>query len=254
MKAKKSLGQNFLKSKAIVKDIVSIAQVSPKDTVLEIGPGKGVLTENLLECAERVIAVEKDNELVSLLKEKFSKEIKNGKLELIQGDILSFNSKDYGLKTMDYKIVANIPYYITGQLFKMFLETDTSPSEIVFMAQKEVVKRIVARDKKESILSISVKIYGTPKYIKKVPAKLFSPAPKVDSAILLIENIKSPFKNKKEEKKFFTILKKGFSHKRKLLKSNLGCSEEILESCKIPTSSRPENLTVKDWLCLTCHI
>lgn len=254
MRARKSLGQNFLKSKTIVKDIVAAARVSPKDIVLEIGPGKGVLTEELLIHAKHVIAVEKDGELVSLLKEKFAEEIKSGKLELLHDDILSLNPKDYGLKTNEYKLIANIPYYITGQLFKMFLETDTRPSEIVFMAQKEVVKRIVASDKKESILSISVKIYGTPKYIKKVPARLFSPTPKVDSAILLIENIKSPFKNISEEKKFFTTLKKGFSHKRKLLKSNLGCSEETLKSCKIPVSSRPENLKVEDWVCLNSHI
>jgi len=254
MKAKKSLGQNFLKSKAIVKEITEAACVSKKDTVLEIGPGKGILTEELLRRARRVIAVEKDNALVSLLKEKFAEEIKKGGLKLMHGDIMDFKTKEHGLKHGDYKVIANIPYYITGQLFKKFLESDCRPSKIVFMVQKEVARRIVASDKKESILSISVKTYGSPKYIKRVPAKLFSPAPKVDSAILLIDNIKSPFKTTKEEKDFFKNLKKGFSHKRKLLKSNLVCSDEILEFCKIPTSSRPENITVEDWGCLNKKI
>jgi len=254
MRAKKSLGQNFLKSKAIVREIAEAARISKKDTVLEIGPGKGILTEELLHRALRVIAVEKDSALVPLLKEKFKEEIKKGNLKLIHGDIMDFSAKKYGLKPGDYKVIANIPYYITGALFKKFLESDCRPSKIVFMIQKEVAKRIAAKDKKESVLSISVKIYGSPKYVKKVPAKLFSPAPKVDSAILLIDNIKSPFKTTKEEKDFFKNLKKGFSHKRKLLKSNLGCSDEILEFCKISTSSRPENLTVEDWVCLNKKI
>jgi len=251
MRAKKSLGQNFLKSKAIVFDILSTAEITSSDIVLEIGPGKGVLTGELLKSARVVIAVEKDDTLVEYLKEKFSVEIKSKKLKLVHGDILDINLSSYTLKDGNYKLIANIPYYITGQIFKLFLESGVHPSKMVLMVQKEVAERIIARDKKESILSISVKVYGTPKLIKKVPASNFSPKPKVDSAILLIEKIFSPFKNIKEEKHFFEILKKGFSHKRKLLKSNINCSADVLSKCGIDEKVRAEKLSVKDWECLS---
>ncbi len=258
MKAKKSLGQNFLKSKSVVSDIVKTAKINPEDIVLEIGPGKGVLTEALLEKAKKVIAIEKDDQLFFLLKEKFKDEIKSGKLELINEDVLKINPPKYGLNKGEYLLVANIPYYITGEILSSFLESTYQPKRIVLMVQKEVAKRIVAQDKKGSILSISVKVYGKPKYIQKVPARNFSPAPNVDSAILLIDNISSKFKNQNEEKKFFEILKKGFVHKRKLLISNLKLLpnidskklEQIFLECNIPTKNRPENLSVNDWLCL----
>jgi 16S rRNA (adenine1518-N6/adenine1519-N6)-dimethyltransferase len=254
MRAKKSLGQNFLKSKTIVSDILNTAKITSNDTVLEIGPGKGVLTKELLKKASSVIAIEKDSELIKYLNDIFSDEIKDGKLTLIHNDILKVNLSHLNLYSHSYKLVANIPYYITGQIFKMFLESNTPPSKIVLMAQKEVAERIVARDKKESILSISVKIYGQPKLIKKVPARYFSPKPKVDSAILLIDNISTPFKNEGDKKHFFKTLKAGFAHKRKLLKSNLECKIEILEKCNIEENARAEDLAIDNWMCLNKNI
>ncbi len=234
--------------------IVSTAGISATDTILEVGPGKGVLTEALLEKAARVIAVEKDDRLISLLEEKFSAEIKDGKLVLVHEDILSFDTALHSLQNGNYKVVANIPYYITGQLFRLFLESPVQPSHMVLMIQKEVAMRIAAKDKKESLISISVKVYGVPRYVKSVPAKYFSPAPKVDSAILSVEHITSPFYTDGEQRKFFTILHKGFAHKRKLLKSNLGCATNIFETCNIPQKARAENLTVENWLCLGKHL
>src|SRR3989344_5771535 len=224
LKAKKSLGQNFLKSKKALKDMIGAGEVGENDIVLEAGPGKGALTEELLKKAGKVIAVEKDDMLVEFLRDKFKVEIESGKLELVHGDILEFNPATYHLQPKTYnlplttyhlppttfpsqsttfKLIANIPYYITGQFLRKFLSGDTRPSKMVILLQKEVVKRIVANDGKESILSISIKAYGRPKNIGKVSKESFSPKPKVDSAILLIDNISRNFFKKIDEKRFF---------------------------------------------------
>src|SRR3989339_2207958 len=174
-KPKKSLGQNFLKSEKVAEEIVSAGEVCPDDIVLEVGPGKGILTEKLLEKAKKVIAVEKDEELVYFLSQKFSEEIKNEKLELISGDILHLEAK----LPSEYKIIANIPYYITSHLLRTFLESDCQPSLMVLMVQKEVAERIVAKGKLArrrgggSLLSISVKTYGRPGTKRKVSAGYF---------------------------------------------------------------------------------
>jgi 16S rRNA (adenine1518-N6/adenine1519-N6)-dimethyltransferase len=218
--AKKSLGQNFLKSEQALNTMCTVSDLNIDDVVLEIGPGKGALTKKLLEKAGQVIAIEKDFELISILQEKFHDEIKKGKLILSQGDILDFEIKNYKIK--NYKIIANIPYNITGAILKKFLSTNTKPTSMTLLVQKEVAERVVARDKKESILSISVKAYGDPTYIMKVHKRFFTPSPKVDSAIVLIKNISTEkFKSTKEEEIFFQIIKTGFLHKRKILKKNL---------------------------------
>lgn len=241
--AKKSLGQNFLKSKEALRAIVATGDVQPTDTVLEVGPGKGVLTAELLKLAGKVIAVEKDQRLIESLKEKFKNEIESGKLEIVEQDILEYTADTIG----KYKIIANIPYYITGAFLQKFLESDFQPSKMVLMLQKEVAKRIVAQDKKESILSISVKAYGMPKYIMTVKAKYFSPAPKVDSAVILIDKIsKENFKNISESE-FFKIVKAGFAHKRKMLVNNLkGLGAELPKD--IDKKARAEELSLSDWL------
>jgi 16S rRNA (adenine1518-N6/adenine1519-N6)-dimethyltransferase len=251
-KAKKSLGQNFLKSEPALKKIIEAGEVSLNDIILEIGPGKGALTKKLLEKAGHVIAIEKDRNLVEFLKEKFEKEIKNKKLILVEDDCLKFNPKDYKLETKNYKLIANIPYNITGAILKKFLTEKNQPTMMVLMVQNEVAKRILARDGKESILSISVKAYGTPKMEMKVPARYFSPAPKVDSAIISIKNISRDFfiKNKIEEDKFWEIIRAGFAHKRKKLSSNLKKSKIYIENSHINTleNKRAEELLLEDWI------
>jgi 16S rRNA (adenine1518-N6/adenine1519-N6)-dimethyltransferase len=253
--AKKSLGQNFLTSQTALRAMATAGNVKAGDTVLEIGPGKGALTEVLLKFGAHVIAVEKDRDLIPILEEKFAEQIKSKQLELIEGDILDFDIKKYKIKK--YKVIANIPYYITGLLIRLFLESDLQPETIVLLVQKEVADRIVARDKKESILSLSVKAYGEPKYILKVSKKLFRPAPKVDSAIIAINSIsKGAFKNKKEEERYFMIIKAGFAHKRKMLMGNLAelaSRERLAEAFRtldIPDTARAEDVPLQKWVAL----
>lgn len=253
MRAKKSLGQNFLKSEVALRKIIEAGEIKSSDTILEIGPGKGALTKKLLEKAALVIAVEKDQELFELLKEKFAKQIAQKKLILINEDILQIKPENYEFKK--YKIIANIPYNITGAILKKFLTEKNQPSSMVLMVQREVAKRIIARDKKESILSISVKAYGEPKLVMKVPARYFSPAPKVDSAIISINNIsRKTFQEKNiSEEKFWEIVKAGFAHKRKRLAGNLKLvlkknATETLKEAEIKENTRAEDVSLKQWL------
>jgi 16S rRNA (adenine1518-N6/adenine1519-N6)-dimethyltransferase len=269
-KAKKSLGQNFLKSNLALNKIIEAGEISPNDIILEIGPGKGVLTEKLLEKAGQVIAVEKDQNLFALLQEKFSKEISERKLILMNKDILELDPSADFL----YKIIANIPYNITGAILKKFLTEKNQPKMMVLMVQQEVAQRIIAHDKKESILSISVKAYGEPKMILKVPSRYFSPAPKVNSAIIAIKNIsRKNFNSPLEEyplggggknihpgasatpqegnleQKFWEIVRAGFAHKRKKLSNNLKkFIKNIPEEHK---NKRAEDLSPSDWLNLS---
>lgn len=255
--AKKSLGQHFLKSERALNAIVDAAKISPGDTILEIGPGTGALTERLLQTGARVIAVEKDDQLYENLKVKYQ----NENFELIHDDILEFieNSK---LKIENYKVVANIPYNITGAIFEKFLSADNHPQAMVLLVQKEVAKRIV--DEKGSILSISVRAYGEPRYVETVKAGSFAPAPKVDSAIISINNISKTFFNNlptpsaqgyggSSEEFFFKILKAGFKSKRKKLISNLSTLFDKQELAKIwqkldfDENLRAEELDINNW-------
>jgi 16S rRNA (adenine1518-N6/adenine1519-N6)-dimethyltransferase len=254
---KKSLGQHFLHSQGALDAIVEASTVAGEDVVLEIGPGKGVLTEALLLKAKKVVAVEKDHRLIPFLEEKFAAEIKAGKLILIEKDILEFDPKEIRAYASSYKLVANIPYYITGALLRKFLGATFQPERMVVLLQKEVAERIVARDKKESLLSMSVKVYGRPLYIKTVLAGSFVPPPNVDSAILLIESISKSFFSGGSEERFFEILRAGFAHKRKVLRGNLQALAEKIQPAEkitdiftklgIDQKARAEDLELNDW-------
>ena len=264
-KAKKSLGQNFLKSILALNKIVEAGEITQNDIILEIGPGKGALTEKLLEKAGKVIAIEKDRDLIQVLQEKFQKEIKNKRFFLIENDILEFNPRD--ALGLGYKIIANIPYNITGAILKKFLTEENQPERMVLMVQNEVAQRIVARDGKESILSVSVKAYGEPKIVMTVAKRYFSPAPKVDSAVILIKNIsrKLFIENNIDENLFWEVIHAGFAHKRKMLISNLkdfydkqnlvkGLTEnqtqwsEIFIKNNLNDKARAEELNISDWI------
>jgi len=268
MHPKKSLGQNFLTSEAAIFKMVTAAQIKPAtnadsipETIIEIGPGRGILTKSLLAAGARVIAIEKDHRLIEELQQKFANEIATSRFTLIEKDALEIEPEEIGLKkTRAYKIVANIPYYITGQILRKFLSATIQPSTMVILLQKEVVDRIIAHDKKESILSISIKAYGTPKKVGVVNRGSFFPAPNVDSAIISIENISKNFfttetiKNSHlSEEKFFEVLKAGFAHKRKVLISNLTeispreKIQKVFTELGFAENIRAEDLTPEDW-------
>lgn len=249
MLKKKSLGQHFLHNRHYLEMVASAADIQKGETVVEIGPGEGALTSVLLERGAKVIALEKDARLIDVLREKFA----DKDFEVIEGDAL-----EYEPKFKSYKVVGNVPYYITGALFKKFLSCKHQPATLVFLVQKEVAERI-ARSTKEGILSLSVKAYGTPKYIKTVPAGAFVPPPKVDSAILQVLSVsRANFNNKDHEERFFELVRAGFAQKRKLLASNikelLGPDySSILQKTAISPNARAEDVPLKAWLELAAH-
>jgi len=251
MLAKKSLGQNFLMHRQTAERIAEAAGIPEGATVLEIGPGTGMLTRALLSRAGKVIAVEADARLVPELEEAFADEIGEGRLELIHADIRAFDTKAIG---SPYHLVANIPYYLTGEIFRQFLTAPRQPASMTLLVQKEVAER-VARSRKESLLSLSVKAFGTPEYKFTVPRGAFRPAPKVDSAVLRIGGItRNSFASPEEEARFFEVLRAGFAHKRKRLAKNLeerwgrGQAVAALAAAGIGPDARAEELPLPSWM------
>lgn len=231
--------------------MVSSAAVSSKDTVLEIGPGKGALTKELLDTGATVIAIEKDDRLVPFLLDMFKKEHSLGRFVLFHGDALEFSPSKW-IKG-DYKLVANIPYYITGILIRTYMEGVHPPVSMTILVQKEVAERIVAKDGKESLLSLSVKLYGTPVYRGTVSKRYFSPAPKVDSAILYIKDITQDKYTPTGRIQFFELLHLAFAHKRKTILHNLNehypkeLLKEKLRALGKSEQARAEELGITDW-------
>lgn len=258
---KKQFGQNFLTSIPARIAIVEAGDVKEEDTILEIGPGKGFLTKGLLEKGAHVVALEKDRDLLPLLSESFPSEVEENKLTLIEGDVLSFDPSNYKMAPGTYKLIANIPYYITGAIISRFLSEVAQPSLMVILIQKEVAERIVARDGKESLLSLSVKVYGEPKIVYRVSAGSFFPAPKVDSAVLQIKNIaRTNFKNTYHEEIFFKLIHAGFAHKRKMAISQIQevfpthNIQEVFERLGIDKKVRAEDVPLATWLILSLFI
>ncbi|HET8581351.1 MAG TPA: 16S rRNA (adenine(1518)-N(6)/adenine(1519)-N(6))-dimethyltransferase RsmA [Candidatus Paceibacterota bacterium] len=249
------LGQHFLASPVAVAAMVAAAHIDERSTVLEIGPGQGVLTEALLAAGARVVAIEKDPALALGLRGRFAGEIAAGKLVLIEGD-----TRDHAPDSLPiegaYAVAANIPYYITGEIIRTLLTAKHQPTTIALLIQKEVAQRIVARDGKESILSLSVKAYGVPRIVRTVPAGAFRPAPSVDSAILAIEDVPRAFFGGFSEDAFFRIVKAGFAEKRKQLGGNLkalASAEEVsraLASAGIDPTVRAEDVALQQWAAL----
>jgi len=248
VKPKKSLGQHFLIDKKVLKKIIQAASLSKKDIVLEIGPGIGTLTLELSPRVKKVIAVEKDKKMCQILKEV----VRNAEnVRVIRGNILKTNH--LSLVPCSYKIVANIPYYLTSPVIRMFLESPNPPQETILMVQKEVAKRICAKAPKMNLLAVCVQFYAKPKIVSYISKNSFWPRPKVDSAIIKITNIQQfdpSFANK-----FFKIVKAGFSHPRKLLVNNLAeklkidkqKTKKVLSKIGLDEKARAENLSIKDW-------
>lgn len=250
---KKSLGQHFLNSDFAPKKMCDAASLEKGEVVLEIGPGTGALTQELLARGARVIALEADQRAIESLESTFATQITTGKLTLHHGDAREIDFQTLGLKEYEYKVISNIPYYISGLLFRSLLESTCQPQTLVFLVQKEVAGRI-ARDKKESLLSLSIKIFGNPTYICTVSRGHFTPPPKVDSAIIAITDISREKLNNISQKTFFEILHLGFGQKRKQLVGNLSDSypraevEAILTKLELSRTVRAEDISVTKWV------
>jgi len=232
----KHFGQNFLIDKNVLDKIIDAAELTSQDIVLEIGPGLGILTIELLKGTKKVIAVEKDKKLCEILKTNL-KRYKN--LKIINEDILKIKID----KLSNYKVVANIPYYLTSPLIRKFLEEKNKPSAIILMVQKEVAQRICASPPHMNLLAIAVQFFAEPKIISYVSKNSFYPMPKVDSAIIKIIPKSIPDIN---TEKFFNLVKRGFASKRKMLKNNIPGID--LEKIGLNPGVRAENLPIKDWL------
>jgi 16S rRNA (adenine1518-N6/adenine1519-N6)-dimethyltransferase len=255
--AKKSLGQNFLKSKKAIFQMITAADTQPEDLIIEIGPGKGALTRPILETGAHVIAFELDTRMIKFLEVEFAHYIQSGKLHIIHMDVLEINMKEFFCMKMPYKVIANIPYYITNAIIRKFLETEYQPTDMSLLMQKEVAERIVVRNGKQSILALSVSVFATPKYISKVQKKYFSPMPKVDSAIVHIGKIsRKILPTQNHINKFFTLIKTGFGQKRKQVINNLEALQpksfwkKVFVELNIPEKSRAEDIDLKQWLAI----
>lgn len=255
-KAKKSLGQHFLTSDTVPGWMADAAKLKEGDIVLEVGPGTGVLTRELLSRGAKVIALETDIRALKLLGKEFDEEIEAGQLILHHMDVRRIDFEHLKVSDGAYKLVANIPYYLSGHLFRTFLESRVQPSTLVFLVQKEVAVRI-AREKKESLLSLSVKVYGDPEYVRTVSRGHFNPKPAVDSAILAVRNIGRKRLYNDMAPCFFNILHLGFGSKRKQLMGNLSKRYDrellvhIFSTCSIPEDARAEDIGLEKWLEVT---
>lgn len=218
--AKKSLGQHFLNNERVPRAMADAADVTAGDLVVEIGPGTGVLTRELLRRGAKVLALEADARAIESLQEPFKAEIAAQNLVILHSDVRTLDLSMLPIDPNGYKVVANIPYYLSGMLFRTFLDTTHQPSDLVFLVQREVAERI-ARDPKESLLSLSVKVFGEPKYVETVKRGNFVPPPKVDSAIIAVRNISHDRLAGIDEAFFFEVIHAGFASKRKQLLGNL---------------------------------
>ncbi|PIR84190.1 ribosomal RNA small subunit methyltransferase A [Candidatus Kaiserbacteria bacterium CG10_big_fil_rev_8_21_14_0_10_51_14] len=247
------LGQHFLTNPNPARVLAQAAAPKIGEIILEIGPGTGMLTRELLATGAEVIAIEKDPALVVRLR----KSNMSGNLRIVEADVRDVTPQGLGLKNRNYVVAANIPYYITGEIIRQFLTTDAPPRAMALLIQKEVADRILARDGKESILSISVKAYGIPKIIAKVSRGNFNPPPSVDSAILLVDEIsKKTFVDIREDM-FFKVVKAGFASKRKFLANNLSTlfpKETITHAFReneLSAKVRAEDVSLLKWKMLT---
>lgn len=249
-------GQNFLVDELVLQDIVDAAEVTAADAVLEIGPGIGNLTRLLCERAGLVLSLEKDPKFQPILHAIKKDHRENFRYEIT--DALEYDFQSYFQEQgfSSYKVVANIPYFITGKILQMLMTAKFKPSSITILVQKEVAYNLSAKAGDLSVLAISVQLYGEPKMVQTVLAKSFYPAPKVDSAVVKIDLFKKPKFLLRDEKRFFKLLKACFSGKRKqihnTLKNNLGLQPETIKKAlaflKINPAARPQELSIEKWI------
>jgi 16S rRNA (adenine1518-N6/adenine1519-N6)-dimethyltransferase len=265
LRPKKSLGQNWLVDESALARIAAVAELSRQDIVLEIGPGLGSLTRHLAESAGHVVAVELDAALIAPLRHVLSG---YSNVAILQGDILqldlrtlvgAFTSPSSSDYAVSYKVVANLPYYITSAVIRRLLEADARPALIVLTVQLEVAQRIIAEPGKMSLLAVSVQFYGRPSIAARIKAGSFYPAPHVDSAVVRIEPYDRPAVNVSDRERFFAVVKAGFSQKRKQLHNALAAGlarpqmeiAAALERAGVDGRRRAETLTLSEWAALT---
>jgi 16S rRNA (adenine1518-N6/adenine1519-N6)-dimethyltransferase len=272
LRPRKELGQNFLTDPVHLAKIVNIAGLTPADTVLEIGPGPGTLTCLLAEQAGRVIAVELDPDMVNLLKNEYGylTNLTVVEADILQTDLSSLirSAENRGrvsivngwppareLHSPTYKVVANLPYYITSAVIRHLLEATPQPERVVITVQKEVAQRMVAKPGQMSLLAVSVQFYGQPSLAHHIPAGAFYPAPKVDSAVVRIDTFPQPVIAVANADHFFRVVKAGFGQKRKQLKNSLAAGlakpmpavVEALTAANIDPTRRAETLSLEEW-------
>ncbi len=252
LRAKKSLGQHFLVDSAVLNTIIEAAELSPDDTVIEVGPGLGILTAELARRAGKVVAVELDEKLASLLNRKLGP-LSN--VRVVNADILKVSLPQLMEGRRQYKVVANLPYYITSPVLRYFAEASPKPSLMIMMVQKEVGEAIVAGPGKMSLLAVSLQLYSKPTIISSVPSKCFYPQPKVDSVIVRFDILPEPAVKIADYSGFFDVVRAGFSSPRKQLRNSLahGLQREpaevllLLEKANIDPKRRAETLSLEDW-------
>jgi len=248
----KKFGQNFLISRSVLEKILKGACLKKTDIVLEVGPGIGTLTKEVAKKVKRVIAVEKDLKMIEILKQTL-KDFKN--VEIIAGDILKTDPKTYKLGTTNYRLISNLPYYITSPVLRKFLEAENPPQQMILMVQKEVAQRICAKPPKMSILAVSVQFYAKPEIISYVSKRCFWPQPKVDSAIIKIVPRRSAYGSTLFCERFFRIVRAGFAHPRKQLVNSLAFKlklekekiKEWLLKNGVDPAQRAQTLTIRNW-------
>ncbi len=255
LRPKKRLGQNFLVDESALEKVVAAADLTPADTVLEIGPGLGSLTRHLAQRAARVIAVEIDSSLLPALEETLRP---YGNVDVISADILRLDLARLPGLVPGYLVVANIPYYITSAIVRHLVEAPVRPARIVLTVQREVAERICANPGGLSLLAISVQLYASPRIVARLPAGAFYPRPEVDSAILRLDVHASPPVPLVSVDRFFQVIKAGFSQKRKQLRNALSGglrlspaqADALLQQAGVLGTRRAETLTLAEWAAL----
>ena len=243
-KAKKSYSQNWLVDETAVQKIVTAAGIRSGETVLEIGPGTGLLTKELVKAGAKVMAVEADDSLIEPLKEQFADQV-----EVVHGDALVTTPPEG-----DYKLVANIPYSITSDILRRYLTHEHPPTRMILLVQKEVADRIVAGPGEMSVLSVMCQLYAQCKKVFKVPAGAFRPIPKVDSAVIQLDLYPENKENVSLES-VIAVAKRGFSSRRKQLQKNIGPgTKEVLEGMGLDPKIRAQDLTIDNWKELTHNL
>ena len=250
--AKKSLGQHFLVDRRVLSRIVGAAELSTDDTVVEVGPGRGLLTGELSARAGRVVTIELDRELASALEARYE--------GLQHVSVVSADAREVDIELLvtpgtPYKFVANLPYYAASPIVRRFLESEHRPDLMVFMVQLEVAERMRAAPGHMSLLSVGVQLYGKPKIVCKVPPGAFRPRPNVTSAVVRIDVYPRPALEIDSEEAFFRVVKAGFSSPRKQIRNTLkqglsletGRSDEVLSIAGIDATRRPQTLDIADW-------